>query len=77
MWEMEGDGVNEGVKEKRSQLDHQHLAHQSFCHQGKCCFPICWFVAQRCDSWYAGRRSSEGAGGEALAGFSLAILFRL
>lgn len=44
MWEMERDGLNEGVKEKRSQLDPQHLAHQSFCQQGKCCIQMCWFV---------------------------------
>lgn len=42
MWEIERDGVNEGVKEKRSQLDHQHLAHQSYCHQCKCCVQIRW-----------------------------------
>lgn len=45
MWEMERDGVDKGVKEKRSQLDHQHLAHQSSSHQSKCGGWFCRLVA--------------------------------
>ena len=73
MWEMERDGANEGVKEKRSQLDHQHLAHQSFCHQDKCCVQMCRSVVdQLCSAVTPGRPGEDLL---KVDGLSLAFLF--